>query len=169
MRHPLRTIDHMSDDDVTLEMSIPLDDDGFLRRACPTCEREFKWLPSTDDEEAIDSPEVDHYFCPYCGVQAPADSWLTEEQIALAHNIVEREVLGPMFDEFRRDMNRTSRRSGGIVSVSVEHSAPDELDPLSEPNDMRRVDFPCHPTEPVKVADDWRNRVYCLLCGTPTA
>ena len=59
----------MSDDDVTLEMSIPLDDDGFLRRACPTCEREFKWLPSTNDEEAIDSPEVDHYFCPYCGVQ----------------------------------------------------------------------------------------------------
>ena len=25
-------------------MEIPLDSDGFLRRECPTCEREFKWL-----------------------------------------------------------------------------------------------------------------------------
>ncbi len=34
----------MSDDEVMLEISMPLDSDGFLRRECPTCEREFKWL-----------------------------------------------------------------------------------------------------------------------------
>lgn len=31
-------------------MSDPLDSDGFLRRECPTCEREFKWLPSCEGE-----------------------------------------------------------------------------------------------------------------------
>jgi hypothetical protein len=45
----------MSDDDVTLEMSMPLDSDGFLRRECPTCEREFKWF-STPEEEGTAAP-----------------------------------------------------------------------------------------------------------------
>jgi hypothetical protein len=30
---------------------------------------------------------------------------------------------------------------------------------------MIRVDFDCHPTEPVKVLDDWDKSVYCLICG----
>ncbi len=32
----------MTDDKVSFGMTIPLDSDGFLRRECPTCEREFK-------------------------------------------------------------------------------------------------------------------------------
>jgi hypothetical protein len=34
-----------------LSMSFPLDSDGFLRRVCPSCEREFKWLPTPEGEE----------------------------------------------------------------------------------------------------------------------
>ncbi len=67
----------MSDDEVTLGMSIPLHSDGFLRRECPTCEREFKWLPNTNDEDDADDGEPlpsGCYLCPYCGVQAPADA-----------------------------------------------------------------------------------------------
>jgi hypothetical protein len=30
---------------------------------------------------------------------------------------------------------------------------------------MRRVDFLCHPAEPVKVLDDWGRPVHCLICG----
>ena len=45
----------MSDDDLALEMSMPLDSDGFLRRECPTCEREFKWL-YTSEEEGTSAP-----------------------------------------------------------------------------------------------------------------
>ena len=35
--------------------------------------------------------------------------------------------------------------------------------------DMARVDFECHPTEPVKVLDDWDKPVSCLICGQPNA
>lgn len=33
--------------------------------------------------------------------------------------------------------------------------------------DMTRVDFVCHPDEPVKVYDDWADNqsVYCIVCG----
>lgn len=47
-------------DEVQLSMSLPLDGDGFLRRECPTCEREFKWVPSPDpeaDEDVVARPD----------------------------------------------------------------------------------------------------------------
>ncbi len=48
----------MSDDEVSFRMTIPLDSDGFLRRECPTCEREFKWQPSeAEDEEDVESAD----------------------------------------------------------------------------------------------------------------
>lgn len=139
----------MSDDKLSFEMAIPLDSDGFLRRECPTCEREFKWRPSDAGTEEHVEPDDAGYFCPYCGVQAPTDTWLTKAQVALAQNIVAREVIGP------------------IVSKLGAYEAPDEFDPLTEVDDMSLVSFPCHPSEPLKVLDTWRKPVRCLICGKP--
>jgi hypothetical protein len=142
----------MTDGEVALGMTIPLDSDGFLRRECPTCEREFKWRPSDGDAEEQGGPaDTVCYICPYCGVQASADSWLTSAQVALAQNIVEREVIAPMASRL------------GVYEV------PEALDPLTEVDDMTQVVFACHPSEPLKVLDDWRKPVYCLLCGTRQA
>ena len=58
-------------------------------------------------------------------------------------------------------------RSGRMISASLEIDLPPEVDPLIEVNDMRRVDFSCHPSEPVKVLADWSQAVHCLICGTP--
>ena len=55
-------------EDVTLGVSLPLDSEGFLRRECPTCEREFKWLPNLDENEETEPTAGGGYFCPYCGV-----------------------------------------------------------------------------------------------------
>ena len=138
----------MTDDRVTFGMTIPLDSDGFLRRECPTCEREFKWRPSDADAQELDEfADTAGYFCPYCGVQAPGHAWLTQAQVALAQNLVERELIGPM-----------------ISKLGV-YQCPGKLDPLTEPDDMTLVVFPCHPSEPLKVLDDWRKPVYCLICG----
>ena len=84
----------MTDDKVSFGMTIPLDSDGFLRRECPTCEREFKWRPSeAEAEEDVEPADAAGYFCPYCGVQAPDDAWLTQAQVALTQNIVAREFI----------------------------------------------------------------------------
>lgn len=156
----------MSDDEISLSMSVPLDSDGFLRRECPTCEREFKWLPSSGDDDAEVTPTPDGgYFCPYCAIQAPDGQWFTQAQIELAQNMVATQVVGPMLDDFSRDLNRVGRRSGGLLSVSATYDAPDEMEPLTEADDMKRVDFRCHPGEPVKVLDGWDEPVYCLICG----
>jgi DNA-directed RNA polymerase subunit RPC12/RpoP len=159
----------MSDDDVTLEMSMPLDSDGFLRRECPTCEREFKWF-YTPEEEGTAALIIDGgYFCPYCGVQAETNTWLTQTQVEVAQNMVATQVLGAMLKKFGDDIKGIGRSSGGVMSAEVKYDAPDELDPLTEVDDMTRVDFECHPTEPVKVLDDWDKPVRCLMCGQPNS
>lgn len=152
----------MSNDEVTLGMSVPLDTDGFLRRECPTCEREFKWMASTNDEDDGEPAPDGGYFCPYCGIQAPSGSWFTHAQIDLATNTVAREIVSPSLKDFARDLGPSS---GGFLSVGATYDEPEAIDPLTEADDMKRVDFACHPAEPVKVLDDWDQPVRCLMCG----
>src|SRR5678815_235007 len=80
--------------DAELSIKLPLDSDGFLRRACPSCERELKWKPSDPDEDAVPAPEGG-YFCPYCGRQSSADAWWTEAQIESAQTHAYREIIAP--------------------------------------------------------------------------
>lgn len=151
-------------DDVEMSVAVPLDEDGFLRRECPTCEREFKWLPT----ETGDPPPPAGYYCPYCGVQAQPDAWLTNAQVEMIHNKVMREVVGPTMQDFGRSLGRIAQSSGGLIRAEVEGpDIPPEADPLTEQNDMRRIDFACHPEEPLKVLDDWSRPVYCLICAKP--
>src|SRR4051812_31624365 len=70
-------------DERSTSVPVPLDSEGFLRRECPTCEREFKWLPS-DDSEPV---EPGGYYCPYCGIQAPVEHWLTKPQAEFAREV----------------------------------------------------------------------------------
>jgi hypothetical protein len=167
-------------DEVQLSMSLPLDRDGFLRRECPTCEREFKWLPSPDDLEdgeaeggatAQDAPPLEGYYCPYCVVTAPPDAWFTKAQVVVMHDIARRELIEPGLDHLEREIKRLNRSSGGFLAIEarLERDEPEEPPPLEETDDMRRVDFTCHPDEPVKVLDDWDRPVHCLICGQATS
>jgi hypothetical protein len=150
---PLALEELLSDDEIALSMAIPVDSDGFLRRECPTCEREFKWLPSPAEEGQAADAADGGYFCPYCGVQAPTDAWFTKAQLELAERIVEVEVVEPMLRKF------AGRPSGRA----------EEPKPLTEDDDMRRVDFTCHSSEPLKILDDWDRPVRCLTCGQTNA
>ena len=158
-------VDRVSDG-VSMSMSVPLDSDGFMRRECPTCEREFKWLPTPEDEEGTEAPDGG-YFCPYCAIQAPANAWFTKAQVEQVEALVARDVVAPTMAKWARDITRSSRGSG-LVSVKTryESDAPEPQE-LTEDDDMRRVDLGCHPDEPVKILDDWDRSVHCLLCGAP--
>ena len=75
------------------------------------------------------------------------------------------DLVHPLLKDFKEDVER-GIRPGGPVSLKVTLSEPKQPQPLTEPEDMRRVDFSCHPTEPVKVLDDWDGPVHCIVCGT---
>ena len=75
------------------------------------------------------------------------------------------EQAGPMLRRFKRDVEHSSRRSGGLIQFGVELPPLSRPEPLVEPDDMVRIDFPCHPGEPVKVEEGWGQEVSCLICG----
>jgi len=159
----------MSDDKVSLEMTMALDSDGFLRRECPTCVREFKWLHTPSEEGNVAPVANGGYFCPYCGVQAEAGTWLTQAQVDLAQNLLATKVVGPMLENLGDTFKSVGQNSGGMLKAELKYDPPEELDPLTEIDDMIRVDFDCHPSEPVKVLEDWTKPVHCLICGQANA
>lgn len=150
-----------------LSFSIPLDDDGFLRRECPRCERELKWRPDEDDvnpEDVVPTPE-EGYACPYCAGRAPADHWWTKPQLMHAEQLAASEILGPELKQLERRPD-----PGSMISLSVKVDVPDTPAPITDdPNDMRRVDFACHPSEPVKILQNWMGDVHCLICAMPAS
>ena len=147
----------MSEDVSTHSFSVPLDDDGFLRRECPECEREFKWRYSEEDSEPT---PADGYFCPYCGLQSDANAFWTKSQLERAQSVAAEEVMDPMMEEFMSKMNRTQGLSLSYEKGGRVGELPDE------PNDMSLVEFNCHRVEPVKVAEEWADDVHCLVCGS---
>jgi hypothetical protein len=157
-------------DEVSIPMSLPLDGDGFLRRECPTCEREFKCLVSQDDDDATPAPEGG-YFCPYCAVQAPPDAWWTKDQLETAKALMYREVVAPELEGLQRSVDQLNRQSGGFIDITarLEVDEPDEPASLTEIDDMQHVEFVCHPDDPVKVLDDWERSVHCMVCGESAA
>jgi hypothetical protein len=147
----------------SIEMSLPLDSNGFLRRQCPACDREFKWLHTESDGATEENLESQSYFCPYCGGGAPADEWWTQDQLAAIEGAVFDEVVEPEVDKLRRQASDIGRSSGGLLSMDVTVQR-DEVPVLHE-GDMTRIDFDCHPEEPVKVVESWVEPVFCLTCG----
>ena len=155
-------------DKTTFQISIPLDKDGFLRRECPTCEREFKWFHTPEGSDATIGPADGGYFCPYCGVQAQPNMWQTQAQVKLVRETAMSEVVGPILRDFAAGIS-SRNKPGAMVQVKASYSEPPAPEPLAEDDDMVQVDFPCHSTEPVKVLEDWDSPVHCLICGMRTA
>lgn len=149
------------DEEFEFAVSLPLDADGFLRRECPNCEREFKWLPSTDSDLV---PE-EGYCCPYCGQRASDDAWLTRGQRRVVEAAVDENVILPQLRQLQDSLAGLGAASGGLLEVKVEHDKPLRPGRLTEPNDMKRIVFECHPREPVKVLEEWTETVHCLICG----
>ena len=150
-----------------LTVSFPLDAEGFLRRACPSCVREFKWLSADGDESAVTSDEVS---CPYCRQPSPGGSWLTTDQqeyikTAALDEVFEKEVR-PALDDLSSSLQQ-GRSTGGLLSFSTRIDRPTQSQAslVFEPADMRRVDFACHPAQSVKVQEKWEEPVYCIVCG----
>lgn len=159
-------MERVSLDEKNLNISLPLDSDGFFRRECPYCERQLKWwyTPPSETSEATEQPEV--YFCPYCHDAAPPSSWWTKEQIEYMQKVAAARVLGPELRRFGKNLRNRSRSSRGSVNFEFTgSSSPSEPPSFIEPDDMVRLDFPCHPEEPIKVESSWKDAAACPTCG----
>ena len=147
---------------MSMSVQLPLDTDGFLRRECPHCERQFKWHDGPANEEAEQAPAPVTYYCPLCGEPAPLDHWWTTAQLdyiqGMAAPMIMRQVQDEIGNALRGSKNVTFQPGDGGYF-------PDAPGALTEPDDMRIVASPCHDYEPVKVPKDVDGPLHCLLCG----
>ncbi|MDX3662886.1 hypothetical protein PV646_36780 [Streptomyces sp. ID05-26A] len=146
-----------------VSVEIPLDPSGFMRRECPTCERQFKWFPGGTADKPDDFADPETYFCPYCGVPSGTDNWATSAQIEYAQSVAMGVAMEQIGEELR-DTLGSSRSRGFKLKVSG-FEAPSAQSPPHDPDDMIMVEPPCHPFEPLKVSDEWSETLHCLICG----
>lgn len=173
----------------TTHLSFPLDD-GFLRRECPYCYKEFKVLLEPDElarleeqgiasflltreKQAVEPDEQDPdevlCTCPYCGQQAPQKSWWTQEQCAYIKVVVRNMLAKTVNEQFIRPMKQRYSGSGsGMISLRFEGKEMKCDEPWMSPeiDDMRSFDLPCC-GRMIKVQDEWHDTIHCFFCSFP--
>jgi ribosomal protein S27E len=153
------------DDEISIPVELPVDNSGFLRRECPTCEQQFKWFGHAEGDPSAEP--ATQYFCPLCGVAASTDAWWTTEQLEYA-----RGAAGPEIDRAVQDMLSDAFKGSKHISYKPDPNFTFGIptpEPLIEPDDMVIVEPPCHPNEPLKVPEHATVRAHCLICGEPFA
>ena len=147
-----------------ISLSLPLDSERFLRRACPSCCQEFKWLPG---EAYVPTSSSEFFFCPYCGEPAAPSDWFTVDQLAYINAEVLNVAVLPSLEGLTESFDQLARSTGGLIQITggIDVPVQQQAAPVFEPNDMKRVTFSCHTSEPVKVQEEWQGPVHCLCCG----
>ena len=95
--------------DVTFQISIPSDNDGYCLMQCPTCGEYFKVTPSDYEDEGV--LEI---CCPACSLVA--DNYFTEDVLELAMNIAKNYATDLIYNDFKK---MESKFKGGIVSIKT--------------------------------------------------
>lgn len=100
-------------EDMSFEISIPCDDDGFVLLQCPHCGELFK-LTVKD----IESDSIFNIYCPSCGLTG--DGFITEDvrDLALA------KAANLAFDAIAPELQSFSKRSkGSLIQFKVKSSS----------------------------------------------
>jgi uncharacterized Zn-finger protein len=144
---------------IAKQVMIPVDDDGYLRRECPYCIREFKI--TKNDFDGLDVEK--EYSCPYCGQTADPRKWWTQDQKALFMKVVSNVATDILNETFVKHLRSLNNPSAGITVNAKDLDRGNEIiNP--EINDMKIIGIPCC-QKSVKILGSWTGSVYCYYCG----
>jgi hypothetical protein len=145
------------DDDLSITIDIPTDDEGYCLLKCEHCGTLFKACPSDVKDDS-----VLNIYCPSCGLTS--ENYITEDVLNLAMNIVGNRVNDMLYKAFK-DLEKHSKK--GLVHFKAGHR------PSHQPEDpirsgveaMEIVKFPCC-KRTAKIKPLLRmTGCYCLFCG----
>jgi len=170
-------------------VSLPLDDEGFFRRECPYCIRQFKmeitekelgnevealvesYLTETSSDsgerETVIETESESYYCPYCGQEASSDKWWTADQLAYVEGICKNIAIKAINEQLIAPMKKNFGHSkSDLISISIDANELKEEEPKKplEVNDMRIFTLPCCSAR-IKVEESYRGSIHCIKCG----
>ncbi len=160
-----------------LEVALPRDSAGFVRRQCPSCQRIFKTRPSPVDarllqrrlvslfpfenaHEAFDP--VPEWHCLYCGHRAEADAWLVREHSECVEALARAWANHVRYEQLAHISRTLSQNPRPTFVAVTPEPLPATFPPEAE--DLRVVPLVCCGEE-VKSLWDWDGPLYCPRCG----
>ena len=144
-------------DDLSFQIEIPADDNGFILLQCPYCGTYFKIATSDAEDKSILK-----IVCPSCGLES--ESYLTADVIDLAQAIINNKAMDLIHNEFKK-MERNFRR-GPVTFKAGKPPKHEREDPLhSGIEAMETAHFPCckrtAKIKPLLIMTG----CYCPFCG----
>lgn len=144
---------------VSLEMSIPLDEDNFIEMECDYCKNRFMLHRDVyEDEEHI------NFFCPICGFPNRINTFFVPEVLELA----QQKALNYMYDEINRTLGKSIKQinRSGFVKMTMDIPKKEIERELYAPSeDYVKCRKSCCNID-VKVRNiDKETGTYCPICG----
>ena len=130
----------------TMEISVPLDADGFADLQCPHCSEHFRLHP--DD---YSSDEITHIFCPSCGL--PQDIHYSDEIIRYAESVAATRV------------EKSLARELGKFGQTTFRSRPTEEPPIPIDATLQDFVFACCGRHAKINPSTALSGSYCPYCG----
>jgi hypothetical protein len=160
-----------------LEVALPRDVSGFVRRQCPSCLRVFKTRPSRFDARILqrrllvlfpfENPHegyepVPTWTCFYCGHRADADEFLVRDHVAYLEELAKGLANHVRYEQLAHVTRTLSQNPRPTFVVMAPEDLPRYMPP--EPEDLRPIPLVCCGDE-VKALWDWDGPFYCPRCG----
>ena len=147
---------------VDLQMSLPLDEDGFVEMECDYCKNRFMIHESvySDDQNL-------HFFCPICGLPNDINTFYCPEVLELA----QQKAVNYMNEELRRQLSPNLRKINkhGLIKLSLEIPKQEPEKELFTPsNEYISFHQSCCGVDVKTLEFDSQIGVYCPVCGGAT-
>src|SRR2546429_6003075 len=106
------------DEQKTISVTMPTDEDGLVGRECPSCGMYFKLKSGT----GLPTTQCS---CPYCNYRDESNEFMTQDQKEYLTSIAAREFLAPLLQDFADDLNRLETPSNGFIQLKISTTVPD--------------------------------------------
>jgi hypothetical protein len=128
---------------ISVPIQMPLDDDGYFDRRCPSaaCQSDFKVML----EDWKSKVSAIRAFCPICREEAKATEWNTPEQCEYIRQIAIQHVRGIVGEALAQDTRQfNSQQRPGFIQMSLSYrpGAPTLAVPISAAEELRQK-FTC--------------------------
>lgn len=145
--------------DVSFEISIPLDSDGFIEMECDYCKNRFML-----HHQVYESEDNINFFCPICGLPNRTNTFFVPEVLEKAQQI----ALNYMYDEIDRTLCKSIKQfnKNGLVKMTMKTPKREIEKELYAPSeDYVQCEKSCCGLI-VKVKNiDKETGIYCPVCG----
>lgn len=144
-------------DEITMTISIPADDEGYVLVQCEHCGTFFKCTPHDLRDDG-----VLHIFCPSCGLIS--ETYITDDVRELATKMVKNVVNDMIYDMFK-DLERHNKK-GLITFKAGKHPKHENEDSIRSSIDVMEIcTFSCcKRTAKIKPLLKMTG-AYCPFCG----